>query len=481
MPGTIKKVVTSFGDTYILKDNIYTYIGEVLLVHSNSGYIPDGFKVEVYKNVGEDRAPIIIGTREFVSTFKTDLNGVSYTGIDAVLYSTQWNGENFGFIFNGISYPADTPITQPTTTPKSSSTESSTESTAKFNSPPTQDLKDKKKELKDNVAKLQKIGLPPVSEIGQQLWDNLIKPKLLTERQIEKKIILMQGQSSQIPIDEERAQLIVYGKTYYKDGILFDNDAEDPSCVSQPSDDDYEPPIDENHPLWKKIVGMLDEIKDSLLQLGIKLGEFIVAQPQAIAVMATSIIALVSSVVILPFGSGLPAALTAVQTMMSTIQSLQAKTSEILPLLVIMDYIGLILPKNAQSVISQINVIISIYMGVLAALTVILGILDSIISKLKKAKSDMENIPIKIELKSEPNPIKNKISGAVLSVEATNGAWEYTYEWTDQNGSIISKDSTLTKDNGKRTITPKSTQQYTCKVTDSKGATQEKTFTVTVI
>jgi len=477
MPGTIKKVTTPFGDTYTLKGNLYTYIGEVILVHSNSGYVPDGFKVDIYKNGS------IIGTKKFSSTFNTTMNGVSYDdGMTASLYVTEMNGESFGFIFDGTIYPADKPTTQ-STTPKSNTVNNTDTITGTtFNSPPTADLEKKKKELKDNVVKLQKIGLPPVAEIGQQLWENMIKPKILTNRQIMKKMLMLQGQAYPEPMTEEDAQFIVYGKVYYKDGKLYDNEIEDPACVSQPTDDDYEPPIDENHPLWKKVVGMLDDIKDSLLQLGIKLGEFLIAQPQAIANMAISLSALASSVVILPFGSGLPTALSAVQTMMKTIKDLQAKTAEILPLLAILDFIALVLPKNAQSIIAQINVIIAIYLGVLTAITAVLGILEKITKALDKFKKKQDN-KITAKLIANPNPVTKRSDGTELKVEASGGDWQYTFRWTDQLGNLIPLESGIEPDddNGTRKVTPQVTTIYTCRIVDGTGTVKEVSIPVIIL
>lgn len=376
--------------------------------------------------------------------------------------------------------------------------------TTAFNSPPGHDdMKNKKTELKDKINKLQEIGLPSTKDIGKQIWENMISPKLLTPRQIAKKMLLLQGQKMNPPLTEEDAQLIVYGKVYYKDGELYDNDwvedlyssstlkkfyknkpEGDIACVSLPSDEDYEPPVDETHPLWQKIENMLNEIKDGLLQLGIKLGEFLFALPQAFAVMITSLIALVSSLVILPFGSGLPSALTAVQTMIAALKSLQQKTAEILPLIAIIDVISLILPKEAQAVIVQINVVIGIFMGILTTLIAVLGILDTVMSAFKSSKETMDNQELKIEPKIEnvivSTPTGN-VDGIKLSANATGSDWgatpgkPFVYQWKDPNNNVIPKDPKNEKDDGTRIITPRPSilATFKCKVTDSKGTIKE--------
>lgn len=351
-----------------------------------------------------------------------------------------------------------------------------------LNSPPIDSLLEKKDKLTTNVKQLQQIGLPPISTIGKQVWNNMIKPILLSERQIMKKVILMSSQSFPIPITEEDAQLIVYGKIYYRDGKLYDNDNEDDICVSKPGDEDYEPPIDQNHPLWKKTIGQIEDLKNSLEQLGIKLGEFMFAQPNAIANMVISLVALASSVTILPFGAGLPTALSAVQTMMKTIKDLQAKTAEILPLLVPLDMLGLILPKSAQAVIAQVNIIIALYLGVLTAITAILGILDNITKKLEKFKKKVDN-RIKVSLKATPNPSPSRRADVKLSVEAGGGDYQFTYKWTDALGNTIPLDININPDDddGTRIVKPQVTTIYRCRVVDSNGSATESAIPIVVL
>jgi len=372
------------------------------------------------------------------------------------------------------SYPGVenmTPTTTNTTTKKATTTNTTTVKEI-FNSPNTDDIQKTKEELHSKINELQEIGLPSVKDVTKTLWTNVIEPKLLSPRQVAKKFLIIQGSNYEIPITEEDAQLFIYGKVYYKNGKLYDNDLKDPNCVALPGDEDYAPPIDENHPLWQKITGMVKELKDGLLQLGIKLGEFVFSIPNAIATIAVSLIALVSSAVILPFGAGIPTALSAVQTMIATIKTLQAKTSELLPLLGIIDTISLLLPKESQSVVAQINVILGIIMTVLASLVAILGLLDKILSKLGAAKNKMDNQKLKATSSSDPETI-NAGETSTLTASATGSDWDFTYEWTDSNGNVISRESEIS-------VTPFSTTKYYCKVTDSKGTVKSSSTTVKV-
>jgi len=349
-----------------------------------------------------------------------------------------------------------------------------------FNTASTSELTKSIDNLQNKITTVQSIGLPPISTMPKNIWDKSIKPNLLTQRQIAKKMIILQGASYNPPISEEDAQLCVYGKIYYKNNKLYDNDKLDPACISQPGDDDYQPPINENHPIWKKIDKQIKDLENDLIQLGIKLGEFTIAIPAATLTITISLAALVSSAVILPFGSGIPTAMTATQTMMTVIRNLQQKTAEILPLLAIIDTIGLLLPKESQSVISQINTIFAIFITILASLTILIGLLNKVTSSLSKSTNKMNSIGLTIKAKAEPSKI-SKGDEVTLSVDASGSDYQFKYEWTDINGNIIPRTNLDGDDDGYRVITPNipyvinsfnsivPSATYTCKVTDGKG------------
>jgi hypothetical protein len=353
----------------------------------------------------------------------------------------------------------------------------------KFNSPDVDFVKRSAEDAKNKINKLQEIGLPGIKEIPKKIWREIQK-MILTERQIAKKFLMMQGKLMNIPgnfqMSEEDAQLMVYGKLYYKNGKLYDNDKKDPACVATPGDEDnrnpafyFVAPIIETHPLWEKITGMIKELKEKLIQLGIKIGEFIAALPRAIIQIVTSLIALVSAAIILPFGAGIPTAITAVQTMVETLKDLQSKTADILPLLVVVDIIGLVLPPQAQSLIVLLNAVILIILGIVSGLTAILGLLGKVLSKLGSKKKDMDTQSLKVESKAEPSTI-NKGESAKISASATGGNWEFSYQWTDSNGNIVSKEA-------ETTVTPQRTTTYNCTARDTSGTVKQSSVTVKVI
>ena len=347
-----------------------------------------------------------------------------------------------------------------------------------INSPNTDILKKKTTEIQDKVKDLQ-MGGDPIATMGKTLWDNVVKPKLMTHRQIVKKMLIMSGQAYPIPIDEETAQEIVYGKIYYKNGKLYDNDIEDPNCVAQPGDEDYEPPMDESHPIWQKITNIFDEIKNSLEQLGAKIKELLSAAIAAIPTIIVSLTALISSAIILPFGSGLPTALSAVQTMMKTIKDLQAKIAEILPFLNFVNYLALVLPLSAQGIIAAIEVIISMITGVVTAVNIPVGMLTTVTSKLGSASNKLNNLTLKIDPTFETVE-----EGIKLSANAAGGDFNFTYMWTElkPNGTseTIAPNPTMEDDDGTRIVSPLVTTTYNCKVTDGKNATKEKIIVVQV-
>lgn len=464
---TTKTQTTSSGNTSdnIIRSGVYEYKGYKNL---------DAIYVEI-KYLGE-----LIETREFLSSVVTTINGVTYSGIEAAMKSTQNSIQIYGTFANGKEYPKDiNPLSatsssisaNPFQNQNISSYQSLATSGVSFNSIKDDMLKKAKQELDDKLEILQNLGLPPIKLIPKTLWEKTIEPKLLTERQIIKKIIMTTNQSLPIPITEEDAQLVVYGKLYYKDDMLYDNDKEDPACVASPGEPDYHKPIDENHPLWKSVVQKIEDVKKALKQLGVKLGEFAFLIPQTIATIAVSITSMVSSLVIVPFGSGIPTAMTVVQSIITAIKQLQAKAAEFLPLIAALELISLLLPKEAQDIVNKILSVFKLIIGIITGITLILGLIDTITSLLERLKAKMRSVKLNVKPKAEPNPfIIGVHESVILSVEVSGGDYDYIYEWTDSEGNIITKDPNSGEDDGTREVTPDKTfTTYTCKVTDQKG------------
>jgi len=145
----------------------------------------------------------------------------------------------------------------------------------------------------------------------------------------------------------------------------------------------------------------------------------------------------------------------------------------LLPLLGVLDIIGLVVPKAGQVIIAQINAIIAIILGVITALMSILGIFGIISDALSKLKKKSDDQTMKNKAKAEPSSI-DKGEESTLSSTATGGSWDYNFEWTDSNGSIIGTEQEVT-------VAPQKTTTYSCKATDKEnGEVQSDTVKVKV-
>lgn len=368
--------------------------------------------------------------------------------------------------------------------------------TVPFNSVDMDAIKKLRDNLTEKINKLQGLGLPGVKDIPNAVWTMIQGQLLLSPRQISKKLLMIQGSKFQKgdntsfikPITEEDAQLMVYGKVYYQDGKLYDKDYNTSawvyykdsnyddssiSCIAHPSEEDYFPPINTENPMFQKAIAIVKELKEGLLQLGIKLGEFLVALPSTIATIVVSLVALVSSLIILPIGAGIPPALTAVQTMIAAIKELQAKSAAFLPLLKILEIMGLIMPKAGQVIIAQIQAIFEIILGIISALLSILGLLDAVMKLLGLAKKAMDEQTMEAEPRAN-DPNLESGESTKLDAGPSGGNWNYNYEWTDDQGNIVSTEKSPT-------VTPGKTTTYTVKITDkTSGEVKENDVKIKV-
>ena len=337
-----------------------------------------------------------------------------------------------------------------------------------------QALKDNKAKLDENIKKIQSLGVPNPADFIISILEK--QGLILSYRQIAKKMLLIRTKSCSKPMSEEDAQLYIYGKVYYENGVLFDKDKNDPNspCIAKPGDEDYQPPIDiKNHPLIQNIEKLIKDFKDGVKQFGVKLGEFLIAIPAAIAVIITSITALAAAVLILPPGAGLPTALTAVQTMIAAIKDLQAKIAAFLPYLdPIVDAIGLLLDKAGQVVIGGINTVFGVATKITGLISGIVGSLTAVTGIFNAKKKESEEQKPAVETKANKNSV---VYGDSVNLEATasGGDWKFSYQWTDSNGTVISSAA-------KATVTPTQSTTYTCKATDGTGTASQSSINITV-
>jgi hypothetical protein len=333
-----------------------------------------------------------------------------------------------------------------------------------FNSPDSSQLKE---QVDKAVVGIDKIRVKPTISIDLTKY-------FLTDRQIMKKIIMVKSPG----ITEENAQLIVYGKLYYKDDKLYDNDKLDPNCVLQPTDEDYAilgPSLDENSPIGDEIKKMKEESIQSVKELGIKLQELIVAQIQCLTEIISAITSIAASIAIMPPGSGLPVAFASLQTMLSSIKRLQSKVGEILPYLKPLEYLTLLLPASASGVISLVSGILVVLNTTTLGDTGIAGVLSKLTGAGSALPTELPKQELKIEPKAtKPLLIRNIDKETTLKAGATGGDWQYTYSWSSDPVGFDSVDS-------EPTVSPMSTTIYYVKVKDSTGQTKDGQITIEVI
>jgi uncharacterized protein (TIGR02145 family) len=351
-----------------------------------------------------------------------------------------------------------------------------------FNSPDTNEIKKVIEDTKNKLVKLQSIGLPGIKDIPDTIWQIIVATCLLSPRQISKKLLMNQGSQyatgwfpGSPPITEEQAQFIVYGKIFKKNGKLWDRDYlltswvwyKDSSyndsnidCVAHPDEEDYSPPLERDHPMFQNAIKMVKDCKDDLKQLGIKVAEFILALPDAIATIIISLVSMVSSLIILPPGAGVPTAITAVKTMLKTLKDLQARVEVFLPLLGALETLSLIIRKECQSIISKIIAIIKIILTILSILDFILGLFNKVVEALAKLikKNDESAANMQVEPVANDGNLEMGES-TKLDAGPSGGNWDYNYQWVDENGNVISTDR-------KATVSPEKSTNYTVKLTD---------------
>jgi hypothetical protein len=325
-----------------------------------------------------------------------------------------------------------------------------------LNSPDVTSLKESKEKLEKKIESIQKSGININPIVNKALLK--IDEMLLPHEEIAKKLLIIRSELSGNKITEDLAELIIYGTADDPDN----NRGESFSIKG----------IDKKNPIMEEVKDIIKTVKDNILQLGIKSAEFIKELIDATTQIITSIIALAASVVILPFGSGIPTAITAVKTMLAALRNLKYKAVEILPLLGIVDFIALILPEKAQFIIGWINIVIVGFIAIMETIDVIINLMDKVTSSLDKADKKMKEMEFKVECSATPSSI-NKNETVRLNVSASGGDWNFTYKWLDQNDNVIGYTENISLP------LPKTTR-FKCIVTDGTGLSKSDSIKVKV-
>ena len=115
----------------------------------------------------------------------------------------------------------------------------------------------------------------------------------------------------------------------------------------------------ESFPLRDKIKDMKKQVKNAVKQLQILAKDLAKEIIQTILAIAAGISSLASAIALMPPGSGLPVAFSAIQGMVSNVMALQAKLMLFIPLLGPLSFIALLIPIAMMDVVlTPINVIL---------------------------------------------------------------------------------------------------------------------------
>lgn len=339
--------------------------------------------------------------------------------------------------------------------------------------------------------------------------------KFMTNRQIAKKMIMLGGSqigltitpvvnqtlnttpgaafipqpiSNQINnIDINIAHLTVYGKFLYdSNGNLIDDEITYPECVA--GDGEGEGGV--NHmpgsfPMLEMAKEMKNDFQLAISGLRIKGGEigqaFIDMQFQLILAVTT----LASAATILPPGSGLPTALSAIKAIPTALMAFQTRIMQIIPYLKPLGNLAVLLPdESMNAAIVPINTILSIIKKPFDVLDLILSLVTALSSAtppVPGADGVTPAEPMVVEVTANPTLLMPSDAGIVpvqLKASVSKGSWQYAYSWSSiPVGGVTPTGWSSTKK--EVTVFPTTSTRYICKVTDTKLKTS-KTSEVTV-
>jgi hypothetical protein len=339
--------------------------------------------------------------------------------------------------------------------------------------------------------------------------------KFMTDRQIAKKIIILGGNMSGISaspaveealnrtvpqqgsalvsefagqqvgsIDANLAHLMVYGKFMYNEnGMLIDNEILFPDCVAGEGEGKGESGITNmsvDFPLMQWIRDIKKEFKFAIAGLRIKAGElgqaFIDMQFQLVLAITT----LASAATILPPGSGLPTALSAIKSIPTTLMAFQTRIMQLIPYLKPLTFLKVLIPMDkVDAAVAPINVILNLIKRPFAIIDVILTLVTALAGAtppVPGADGVTPADPMEVKPSAEPNniPIGNPANIQVkLKANASKGSWKYVYQWSsDPFGFVSSKADPI--------VTPKFTTKYICKVADKNDTSNLVTAEIIV-
>lgn len=223
--------------------------------------------------------------------------------------------------------------------------------------------------LQENIEELTEVIL----SLNETVKPFDIAKYFMTPRQIAKKMMMVTSKNpdlkdqtgAEMPLDEKSVHIIVYGK-YLEgaDGKVVDDEIKHPECV------DPDRAMSLSHPTFKeKIPNTKREVKNSFRMLNIKKTALKEEFTFAIKQIATGISVFAASSITIPIGSGIPAAISALQSVVKAINNLMASVLQIIPILGPLVDIPLLV---AAAVLDSILIVVNtILMAIILVLTLI--------------------------------------------------------------------------------------------------------------
>lgn len=235
--------------------------------------------------------------------------------------------------------------------------------------------------------------------------------------------------------------------------------------------------IPDEHPKMIWIRDKKKEVNLALKQIGGKIIDLTSAITILNIQIGSAVATIGSSAVILPFGSGLPTAFSALMSIFASLENFLTKVNEIVPLILVLNVLPSLLPKTPNGPSPETIIIpiitslrtINTLLNTLILTTAGITALKRIIPIPPGSKDlDGNDTPFKeIEVKFEQKVLPNRF----IEIEAipSNGSWKYVkYNWlsSDKDEIINTNEKTI-----KIKMKSKGDTKYTCIVTDDKNNT----------
>jgi hypothetical protein len=185
--------------------------------------------------------------------------------------------------------------------------------------------------------------------------------------------------------------------------------------------------------------------------------------------LVLAVTTLASAATIMPPGSGLPTALSAIKAIPAALMTFQTRIMQIIPLLPPLKFLNVLLGDKADSAIGAVNMLLILIKRPFDAIDAVLSLITALAGSTPPVPGvDGEPTePIVVAPSATMTTVKSG-DNVEISANASKGSWQYTYEWTaqiqNQTSGVLSKEKILKT----KTIY---TTKYIVKVTDKKEGT----------